>query len=448
MFEGYKMNHVIKKINEAIINTEFTNKTYLVGGFCRDMVMGISSKDIDIVVELIDGGIKLAKFLQDKLNLPHAPVIFERFGTAQLMIEDHEVEFVMTRKESYNGEDRNPDVVFGTIYDDVKRRDFSVNSLLLNISTGEMIDLAGGINDIKAGIIRTISNPDIIFNDDPLRIMRAIRFATRFGFKIEDETFNAIKRFIPSLSKISKERIRDEFVKILESDNVVIGIEMLLDSGILTWMIPEFGNIEKIQQQGVHHTKNLRDHILEVVFNSKPTWRHRLAALLHDIGKPKTFSIDNGEIHFYGHQKVSSSITKGFMKNFKFTNDDINLIEVAVFLHMNFVDGMLPKTIRRKINEIGKDTFLFCCDLAKADSKRKERRDIVNDIREFIETDKPEEKIILPINGDDIMNRYNLKPSKLIGELKNAVKEIVFENPQLTKDEAFEITDNLYQLKK
>ena len=437
------MNKTIKTIQTAIKNTKFEGQVFIAGGHCRDQIMKRSSKDVDIVVALPNGGIELANFLHKSLKLAHAPVVFERFGTAQLIIDGEEVEFVMSRKESYNGIDRNPDVILGSINDDVARRDFTINSLLFDVSNGNIIDLVNGSKDIENRLIKTTSDPMVIFKDDPLRIMRAIRFATVLDFHIEEATMNAIKLFVPSLSKISKERIRDEFIKILSSDNVRFGVELLMDTGILSWMVPEFANVDSVKNQGKWHTKDLRNHILDVISNIKSTWRHRLAALLHDIGKPKTMTIDETGVHFYAHQHVSANITRGFMKNFKFTNSDIELVSTAVSLHMGFVEEMTPKTLRKKINEHGKDMFVFCCDLAEADSKRAERRKIVADIREFIETDKPEEKVVLPLNGNEIMELFNLKPSRRVGELLNVVKEAVFENPNLTKEEAIELLRNV-----
>jgi len=249
------MNIVIRKIQEIIKNTKFDNKVYIAGGFVRDYFMNKSSKDIDLVVIGLglNAGIELAEFLCKNINLDHKPIIFSRFGTAQIKIFDINIEIVAARKEIYNFKNRMPEVFEGTLEDDINRRDFSINSILYNISQKSFIDLKNGIKDIKDGIIRTTSNPKIIFAEDPLRIMRAIRFAAQLGFKIEENTFNNIIKFVPWLKNISNERIRDEFNKILVAEHFVRGLNLLKDSGILAWMIPEFGKVDNIQDQGKYH---------------------------------------------------------------------------------------------------------------------------------------------------------------------------------------------------
>jgi len=437
-------NPIILKIKNAIIGTEFENNTYIAGGFVRDMVMKKQSNDIDIVVSNngLSGGINLSYLLYNTLNTS-SPVTFPRFGTAQIVIDNIDVEIVATRKESYNFIDRNPIVSEGTINDDVMRRDFTINALLYDISNDKIIDLVNGIEDIKNGIIRTTGKPDEIFAEDPLRILRAIRFHSQLGFKIEYKTKRQIILKYKWLKNISNERIRDEFNKILISSNVKLGLTLLKETKILEYIIPEFKQLYNIKYQGRHHIKDAWNHTLDVVGNITSTIEHRLAALLHDIGKGKTMTIEDNDVHFYQHQFISRQIANKFMINYKYSNNQINLICKSIELHMNFIDNMLNKTIRKIVNEVGKDTFEFCLDLAEADSKREERKNIVNSIRKFINSDefiiKP--SISLPVNGDIIMKRYNIKPSKRVGDLLKVEQEYLFEFPEATKDEIISILD-------
>src|SRR5574343_561620 len=208
------MNNTIKKIQKTIKGTVYENKVFLAGGAVRDHFLGRDSKDLDFVVVGLglNGGIELAYHLH-KMHNTSTPVVFKRFGTAQIVVFGEEIEIVAARKESYNFKDRMPEVEAGTLEDDVARRDFTINSILYNISNESFVDLKGGIIDIQNGIIRTTSDPDIIFAEDPLRIMRAIRFSAQLGFDIEPDNWNAVIKYVPWLKNISNERIRDEFNK-------------------------------------------------------------------------------------------------------------------------------------------------------------------------------------------------------------------------------------------
>jgi poly(A) polymerase len=282
-------NVILKDIKAAITNTKFESKVYLVGGAVRDYFLNVESKDLDFVVEMESGGIELAKYLFEIWNT-HYPILFPKFGTAHIEYKGFPLDFVNTRTEIYDLKSRNPIVGFGSLEEDLSRRDFTCNSIAYNISEESFVDLKGGIIDIQKGIIRTTSDPDIIFAEDPLRIMRAIRFSAQLGFDIEPDTWTAIVKYVPWLKNISNERIRDEFNKILVAEHFVRGLNLLKYSGILAWMIPEFGKVDNIQDQGKYHTKNLWSHTLDVVSNTQNTVEHKLAALLHDIAKPKTMT--------------------------------------------------------------------------------------------------------------------------------------------------------------
>jgi tRNA nucleotidyltransferase (CCA-adding enzyme) len=437
-------NVILKDIKAAITNTKFESKVYLVGGAVRDYFLNVESKDLDFVVEMESGGIELAKYLFEIWNT-HYPILFPKFGTAHIEYKGFPLDFVNTRTEIYDLKSRNPIVGFGSLEEDLSRRDFTCNSIAYNISNESFVDLKGGILDIRSRRIVTTGDPDIIFAEDPLRIMRAIRFASRLNFKIGRDTDKAIKRYTPWLKNISNERIRDEFNKILISDDPVGGLNRLKYAGILEYMIPEFKDLYKINNQGKHHVKDAWNHTLDVVARSKPTVEARLAALLHDIGKSYTMTVaEDGNVHFHAHQYVSRKIAKRFMIKYKYTNEQIELVGNAVFMHMNFIERMLNKTIRRFVNEMGRETFLFCLDLAEADSWHRARLAIVNNVREFVLTDTfvLNPKTSMPVNGDMIMEHFNIKPGKEVGRLLAIEKDFLFEFPEASIEEIWEVINN------
>jgi poly(A) polymerase len=439
------MNITIKKIQDTIKNTQFEGKVYVAGGFVRDHFMNRDSKDIDLVVVGlgINGGIELAYHLH-RMHNTSTPVVFKRFGTAQLVLNGEEIEIVAARKETYNFKDRMPIVSEGNIEDDVNRRDFTINSIFYNISNESFVDLKGGIIDIQKGIIRTTSDPNIIFAEDPLRIMRAIRFSAQLGFDIERETWTAIVKYVPWLKNISNERIKDEFNKILVAEHFVRGIDDLYRSGILGYMIKQFNQFDDIQDQGKFHTKNLFNHTLEVMMGVPATVEHRLAALLHDVGKVNTMTVEEDGIHFYQHQFHSKRIAKNFMVRYKYTNEQIEWVTNSISMHMSFIDMMKDSTIRKMVNQYGKEQFLFFTDLGLADSKRPERKAIVQSVVDFVKTDNyvPEPQMKMPVNGDMIMEHFNIKPGKEVGRLLAIEKDFLFEFPEASIEEIWEVINN------
>lgn len=436
-------NVILKDLKAAITNTKFESKVYLVGGAVRDYFLNVESKDLDFVVEMESGGIELAKYLFEIWNI-HYPVLFPKFGTAHIEYKGFPLDFVNTRTEIYDLKSRNPIVGFGSLEEDLSRRDFTCNSIAYNISNESFVDLKGGIIDIQRGIIRTTSDPDIIFAEDPLRIMRAIRFSAQLGFDIEPDTWNAIVKYVPWLKNISNERIRDEFNKILVAEKFVRGIDDLYRSGILAYMIKQFNQFDSIQDQGKWHTKNLFNHTLEVMMGVPATVEHRLAALLHDVGKVNTMTVEEDGIHFYQHQFHSQRIAKNFMVRYKYTNEQIEWVTNSIAMHMNFVDRMLDKTIRKMVNQYGKDQFLFFTDLGLADSKRPERKATVQSVIDFVNTDNyvPEQIMKMPVNGDMIMERFNIKPGKEVGRLLAIEKEFLFEFPEYSVEDIWELLES------
>lgn len=440
------MNNTIKKIQKTIKGTVYENKVFLSGGAVRDHFLGRDSKDLDFVVIGLglNGGIDLSYFLYRRLNTTK-PLVFPRFGTAQIVIDGVEVELVAARKESYNFKDRMPEVEAGTLEDDVMRRDFRINAILYNISEESFVDLTGGIIDIQKGIIRTTSDPNIIFAEDPLRIMRAIRFSAQHGFDIEPDTWKAIIKYVPWLKNISNERIRDEFNKILVAEHFVRGIDDLYRSGILAYMVKQFNQFDSVRNEDCKwHTKNLWNHTMEVLENVPATVEHRLAALLHDIGKVNTMTVEEDGIHFYQHQFHSQRIAKNFMVRYKYTNEQIEWVTNSIAMHMNFISEMKDSTIRKMVNQYGKDQFLFFTDLGLADSKRPERKAIVQSVVDFVNTDNyvPEQQMKMPVNGDMIMEHFNIKPGKEVGRLLAIEKDFLFEFPEASIEEIWAVIDN------
>jgi len=466
--EGILEQIAVEFISNLVKNSPFKGKAYIAGGYVRDELLGLDPKDIDIVVEMDNGGIKFADWITKKLNIyknGSNPVIYPTYGTASFVLKgiqykgynlsDIKIEVVMTRKEKYQYGNRKPEVSAGTLYDDVTRRDFTVNSLLKDLTTGEILDLTGmGKKDIKDGIVRTPLNPDIIFTDDPLRMLRAIRFTVKYGWKLPLFMIRALKRNAHMLKTISAERVRDELNKMLISKNPDIAIRLLQLTGLNKFVAVELDNLIKLQQNK-YHKYDAMVHTLDVLKKVPPELEIRLAALFHDIGKYETQQIINNEITFYTHEKISSDIAKRIMIRLKYPNEIINKVIIAIKNHMrtkqfgNESEIVSDKTIRKLKNDLG-DHLETTLQLIHADNishsdefsmpnQIPKLRDKLNQMKD--ESSKP----ILPINGNDIMTYLNIKPGYIIKHLLNQVKDAYFENPKLSKEEALNIIKKEYE---
>jgi poly(A) polymerase len=432
-------NPVVLKIRDAIRGTEFEGKTYIAGGFVRDAVMKLpESKDIDIVVELPNGGISLAQFLSKKLNL-HSPVTYERFGTAMVTIDGIPVEFVMTRKEVYTKGSRKPKVSFGTLKDDSVRRDFTINSMFMDVMDGKILDMTGlGVKDIYKKMIRATSDPEHIFGEDPLRMLRALRFASRFGFDVAPSTFMAIHDSAQYLDEISRERVRDEFMKIISAPDFEKGIRMMLQTGLMNYVLPEFTSMEGINQ-GKYHIKDPMGHTFDVMRKVGSEPLKRLAALLHDIGKPEKMTNNDGEIHFYMHDLRGAQIAEKFMTDLRFSADDIDTVVTAVRNHMPFKGIPSMRTIRRMRMKFGDKMFQFIMDLVSADKITHVNLDNYN-IKEIVNKMIEEDTAMKnqpkpPVNGNDIMKMFNIVPGPQVGQYLEIVNDIFCDNPEMTKEQ-------------
>jgi len=425
---------------------ELNLDSYVIGGFVRDYLLKRGdAKDIDIVA--IGSGIALAK--QVAKNLPNKPKVqvFKTYGTAMLKLDAIEVEFVGARKESYNEDSRNPVVENGTLQDDQNRRDFSINALALDLSEtnfGNLLDPFNGVKDLKHKIIRTPLDPDITYSDDPLRMMRAIRFATQLGFIIEKESLKAITRNNERIKIITKERIVVELNKIIESKTPSVGFLLLEETGLLKYILPELTALKGIDEvDGQKHKDNFY-HTLEVIDNiSKHTsnvWL-RWAALLHDIGKAPTkkFSKKVGWT-FHAHEFEGSKMVYHLFKRLKMPlNDKMKFVQKLVFMSSRPIvlaqDIVTDSAVRRLVFDAG-DYVEDLMTLCEADITTKNPRKFTKYHNNFkivrekiveVEAKDHVRNFQPPVSGEEIMKAFNLKPSREIGQIKEAIKEAVLE---------------------
>jgi poly(A) polymerase len=436
-------------IKNCITKTEFENKTFLVGGYVRDQVMDndSSSDDMDIVVALPDGGIRLARFLYEK-GVSSEPIVFENFGTAMVRINGHSIEFVMTRKESYRDKSRKPDVELGTIEDDIFRRDFTINSLIQNVVTGEILDISGnGIEDIKNGIIRSTSNPDIIFVEDPLRTLRAVRFATRFKYQIEEITADGMKRHADKLHFISRERIKDELSKILISNNVAYGLNIMLDLGIMPYVLPKLVALKDLEQNK-YHFGDVWEHTLRVIQNTPPDLEIRMAALLHDVGKQYCVSEDEKGIHFYGHEQIGADLTQDMLTELRYSKIFVANVSALVKNHMRLKgagengEKLTDKTLRRIYHQMGNLIYKLL-DLIHADNvSHADEYNMplqVQGLKTRLERIKEEYSgLPFPLSGHDIMEAFDIEEGEKIGDIMKEAQELWLEHPDWDKQRILE----------
>lgn len=424
---------------------ELDLKTYVIGGFVRDFILEKGdAKDIDIAT--VGSGIKLAQKVADTLPSKPKVQIFKTYGTAMLRYQDLELEFVGARKESYSEESRNPEVSLGTLEDDQNRRDFTINALAISVNKedfGTLIDPFDGMSDLKKGIIKTPLNPDITYSDDPLRMMRAIRFATQLNFQIEEKSLKAIKENSSRLSIITKERIVDELNKILASPMPSIGFLLLEKTNLLESILPELIALKGIDEvEGQKHKDNFY-HTLEVVDNiaknTQDVWL-RWAALLHDVGKSPTkrFSKKVGWT-FHSHEFVGSKMVYKLFKRLKMPlNNKMKFVQKMVLLSSRpiaLASDVTDSAVRRLVFDAGDDieSLMTLCeaDITTKNPKKFQRYhknfELVRaKIKEVEERDRIR-NFQPPISGEEIMKAFNLKPCREIGQIKEAIKEAILE---------------------
>jgi len=419
--------------------------TYVVGGYVRDRLLGRPSKDMDIVC--VGSGIQLAREIATLLRPIPRVVIYKRFGTAMLKHKDLEIEFVGARKESYRADSRKPTVENGTLEDDQNRRDFTINALAVSLnpdSFGEIIDPFGGLHHLEQKLIKTPLAPDRTFSDDPLRMMRGVRFATQLNFNIEDETIESISRNKNRINIVSAERITTELNKILLSPKPSIGLKKLFDTGILHIIFPEMAALYGVETRNGRSHKDNFYHTLEVVDNlSEKTdnlWL-RWAAVLHDIAKPPTkrFEKDQGWT-FHGHEALGASMVPKIFRRLKLPLDkQMKYVQKLVRLHLRPIsltkDNISDSALRRLLFDAGddiEDLMLLCEADITSKNPKKVRRYLENydmvrkQLRELEDRDRIR-NWQPPISGEIIMDTFNIKPCKEVGLVKMAIREAILD---------------------
>jgi len=438
-----KEKELLKIIREAMI--QLNTEAYVIGGFVRDRLLGRSTKDIDIVCQ--DDGVALAQEFSRLTGLESGLKQYSRYGVAMIRYEDYEIEFVGARKESYSRDSRKPEVEKGTLEDDQLRRDFTINALAFSLNTWEnpeIIDPFNGLQDLEDRILRTPTDPDKTFSDDPLRMMRAIRFATQLRFQIHPQTWESIKSNVDRISIVSMERLMIEFNKILMAEKPSVGLSLMEDAGLMQKILPELSlmnEVEVIQNKG--HKNNFY-HTLEVIDNIAPytdnLWL-RWGALMHDIGKPRTKRFDKEQgWTFHGHEVVGARMVKGLFRKLRLPLDHkMKYVQKLVRLHlrpMALVGGdTSDSAIRRLLYDAGEDIddLLLLCE-ADITSKNQHRVETYlanyQKVRERIA--EVEEKDQLrnwqpPIDGDVIMKTFGIPPGRNIGIIKTAIREAILD---------------------
>lgn len=417
----------------------------VIGGFVRDLFLKRASSDIDVVC--VGNGIELAQAVAKELSPDVVVHVFKTFGTAMLCWQNNEIEFVGARKESYSQHSRNPLVLPGTLIDDQRRRDFTINTLAIRLNHlgwGELIDDLGGMEDLQRGLIRTPLEPGITFSDDPLRMMRAIRFATQLQFVIDSTTLAAIEAHVERMKIISQERITEELNKIIAAHVPSKGFKLLFDTGVLKIIFPTLVNLQGKERVDGHSHKDNFYHTLQVLDNvaqaSDNLWL-RWAAILHDIAKPLTKRFDPlTGFSFHGHEDLGAKMVPKIFKQLKLPlNDKMLYVQKLVRLHLRPIvlaqDVITDSAVRRLIYEAGdelEDLMVLCRADITSNNPARIKQYLVNfdqveaKVRE-VEAKDHIRNLQPVITGQMIMQTFQIKPSKVVGEIKNAIKEAILE---------------------
>lgn len=438
------LSHRVFRVVSDIVSVS-GQPAFVIGGFVRDLLLGIPSKDIDIVVQ--GSGIELAQAVAERF--PGAPLsVFKSFGTAMVKIGSLEVEFVGARKESYRQDSRKPIVEDGTIEDDQKRRDFTINALALSLnpdSFGDLVDPFNGLQDLKDGIIRTPLDPDITFSDDPLRMLRGIRFATRLHFVIDDATLEGMKRMASRIEIVSMERVCEELMKSMTTADVPSMTWKLMDKvGLLQILLPELSALKGVERRGKFAHKDVFYHTMQVLdgvaAQSDNVWL-RWAALFHDIGKPRTKRFDeNMGWTFHNHNYIGSKMLPKIFNRLKLPLDDrLKFVQKLVDLHMRPIvlseDIVSDSAVRRLLFEAGddiEDLMTLCeSDITSRNEEKVQRflrnfKVVRRKLKEIEEKDHIR-NFQPPVSGEEIMATFGIPPSRIVGELKSVIKDAILD---------------------
>lgn len=441
--------NALEVIKNLIKDTKFEGNVYVVGGWVRDQILGHEPKDVDFLIDMPQGGIRFAQFMENQGA--SKPVVYERFGTVQFRFTDTEFEAVAPRVETYTEGSRKPEVSEGSLFDDVKRRDFTINSLLYNVSTEETIDMLNGKDDINMKIIRSCGDPDEIFVDDPIRILRAVRFACKYDFSLESSTLNSMIRHAHKVEQLSKERIREEFTKMILLNNCASAINCLQQIGCLQFISPTLVRSYQIEQNE-HHDETVFDHCLTVMSRVEPTVVRRLAGLFHDIGKVDAVEhvASEGELKvtFHGHEKVGAEVAREELKNLTFDNKTVESVCKIIEGHMRLKqsgdsgENISDKALRKFVLFIGDDLddaldIIHADNISHASGSRMPNQ--VPNIRKRLDSlviNKKNNDVQLPMNGVQVMAYLGIPAGKEVGEALDKIREAVIDNPNLSVEEA------------
>lgn len=467
--EAKKEQAALDFLSQMIKKSPFAGKVFLAGGGVRDEIMGRDVKDIDVVVASPEGGIKFAEWLTKAIGAYKEganPVIFPRFGTAKfnlrgikvgdIDLSDLDIEAVMTRGETYTPGSRKPAVNYADLKTDVERRDFTVNTLLKDLTTGEIKDLTGkGIHDIQQGIIRTPLDPDITFKDDPLRMLRAVRFVTKYNWKMPKHLLKALVKNAGMLETISSERIQEELNKMLMTDNPDKALKLMTITGLMKYVIPELDEGRGVKQN-IHHHEDVYSHILSVVRATPKDLKARLAAIFHDIAKPRTKSIDSeGHVHFYEHEDVGAQMAEDIMRRLKYSNEMIESVSKIVRHHMDLKGGgtdgnkLSNRALRRFALRLGDDLESAFNTMHADNLSHSEGSVMPNQIPNIKERTKSlllaaPQKPDLPVNGHDLLTMFHLKPGPHIKIMLAAVQDAWMDDPTISKEKALAVAKSAY----
>ena len=448
--QNKRLSNISKIISD--LSREIQIEAYLVGGCVRDLMLNPSKDAIDVDIMVEGDGIAFAKILAQKINVPKI-VPFKKFATAKIPYKEFEIEVASARLEKYDKSSRSPsEVTLSNIQDDLLRRDFTVNAMAVSLNEqnfGEFFDPFNGMEDLNNKILKTPLDPDITFSDDPLRMMRAAYFASKLSLSIEKNCLESIKDNAERISIVSQERITNELFKILGTKKPSIGLDILQQSGLMTFVFPEISVMYGLDQSNEYHHKDIFYHTLEVVDNAAQLSDKldlRLAALVHDIAKPKTRRLSKSKGYtFYGHDDVGARMLKGISTNMKFSNSTRDYITKLTSLHLRPISlakkDVTDSAIRRLIVDAGEeiDDLMKLC---RADITTKNPKNITKYLGNFDRVEKRMNEVIeidelkafqSPVRGDEIMKMFDLPPGKEVGKIKTMVEDAII-NGEIKND--------------